>query len=261
MARILLIEDSATQAAQFALMLKSAGFDVETSGTLAAGLERLSRGGIDTLLLDLNLPDSEGLATFRTASENANRIPVVVLTHVDDEELAATTLQQGAQDYLVKGEVNKNWLIRSIQHAIARGKLDSAKPPPRESVETKPKLQNVVQIETADDVTIARINEKQLLDARMIAELSEYLVRRISAGSRKIVINFGQVEYVSNGAIGVLLVLRRKMIAQHGKLCLCELRDGVAEQFTTRQFHRLFDICSDTETAIAACSRPETPEE
>lgn len=90
---------------------------------LSAGLERLQRGGVDSLLLDLNLPDSEGLETFRTASANARRTPMVVLTHVDDESLAATTLQQGAQDYLVKREVNQNWPSRSIQNAISRRKL------------------------------------------------------------------------------------------------------------------------------------------
>ena len=120
------------------MMLTSAGLEVETSNTLAAGLERLQRGGIDTLLLDLNLPDSEGLETFRTASANAGRTPIVVLTHVDDEELAATTLQQGAQDYLVKGEVNQNWLIRSIQHAIARGRSEAVSRRPRQRWMPKP---------------------------------------------------------------------------------------------------------------------------
>src|ERR671923_175453 len=67
MSRILLIEDSATQAAQFVMMLQSAGFEVETADTLTAGLKRVKLGGIDSLLLDLNLPDSEGLATFQTA--------------------------------------------------------------------------------------------------------------------------------------------------------------------------------------------------
>jgi anti-anti-sigma factor len=258
MPRVLLIEDSATQAAQFAMMLKSAGFDVEISGTLSAGLERLQRGGIDTLLLDLNLPDSEGIETFRTASANAGRTPIVLLTHVDDESLAATTLQQGAQDYLVKGEVNQSWLSRAIQNAIARGRSEPGKSPGRETIDVNLKPETVVQIETRDDVTIASINEKQLLDARVIGELSDYLVRRIAAGCRKLVIGFAQVEYVSNGAIGVLLVLRRRILTQNGKLCLCELRDGVAEQFTARQFHRLFDIYSTTDAAIVSLAGRDT---
>ena len=68
------------------------------------------------------------------------------------------------------------------------------------------------------------------------------------------VIRFAQVEYISNGAIGVLLVLRRRMQAQNGKLCLCELRESVADQFTARQFHRLFEICPDYDSAVKSCA-------
>jgi anti-anti-sigma factor len=250
MARILLIEDSITQAAQFVMMLEPVGFEVETSNTLASGLERLKRGGIDALLLDLNLPDSEGLATFQTACSQAGRIPIVVLTHVDDEDLASKTLQQGAQDYLVKGEVNANWLCRSIRHAIARGRSDSARQSSPEMLDVRPRSQVVVEFESIGDVTIAHVNEKQLLDARVISELSEYLLRRVGSRCSKMVISFAQVEYVSNGAIGVLLALRRRMLSQNGRLFLCDLRESVAEQFTTRQFHRLFEVFPNADSAM-----------
>ena len=116
--RILIIEDSPTQAKRFALMLESAGLEVECSERLDEGLRRIRRGGIDALLLDLTLPDSEGLQTFMTARSQAAGTPLVVLTNLDDESVAATALQQGAADYLIKSEVNQNWLVRSIQHAI-----------------------------------------------------------------------------------------------------------------------------------------------
>ena len=256
MPRILLIEDSATQAAQFANMLESAGFEVETAENLAKGLARLKQGGIDTLLLDLNLSDSQGLETFQTAFASAGRTPIVVLTHVDDEELAATTLQNGAQDYLVKGEVNQNWLRRSIQHSIARSRSENSKATNPEGRESRPRPQSIVDFQSRDDIIIARINEKQLLDARITSELSEHLVKRITAGCRKLVISFAAVEYMSNAGIGILLVLRRRMQTQNGKLCLCELRESVAEQLNARQFHRLFDIFDDCESAIASLDSP-----
>ena len=252
MPRVLLIEDSAMQAAQFTILLQAVGFEVETAETLAQGVARAQLQGIDAILLDLNLSDSQGLSTFETAVAKVGQIPIVVLTHVDDEELAATTLQRGAQDYLVKGEVNQNWLRRSIQNAISRSRQESPSTAAPESRPTKPRSLSLVDIEATDDIVIARINERQLLDARVNTELSEQLVKRIASGCRKMVIDFAAVEYMSNAALGALLVLRRRMQAQGGKLCLCELRESVAEQLSARQFHKLFDIFSDSQSALAS---------
>jgi anti-anti-sigma factor len=252
MPRVLLIEDSAFQAAQFTMMLQSVGFDVETADTLANGVARVQQGGIDTILLDLNLPDSLGLSTFESAVTKVGNTPIVVLTHVDDEELAATTLQRGAQDYLVKGEVNTNWLKRSIQNAISRSRPEVAPAATPEVRPAKARPLTLVDIETTDDIVIARINERQLLDARVNTELSEQLVRRITHGCRKMVIDFAAVEYMSNAALGALLVLRRRMQAQEGRLYLCALRDSVSEQLSARQFHRLFEIFTDADSAVAS---------
>src|SRR5690349_24054552 len=82
MSRVLIIEDSATQALQFTRVLEKAGFQVERTELLAPGLERLAAGGIDAVLLDLTLPDSEGLETFfrvRGVTQNPP-VPVVILT-------------------------------------------------------------------------------------------------------------------------------------------------------------------------------------
>jgi anti-anti-sigma factor len=252
MPRVLLIEDSAMQAAQFAMMLQPAGFEIETADTLAKGLARLQQGGIEVILLDVNLPDSQGLPTFETLVAKAGQTPIVVLTHVDDEQLAATTLQRGAQDYLIKGEVNQNWLRRAIQNAISRSRPESAAAAATEERPSKSRRLALVDIEMLDDVVIAKINERQLLDARVNTELSEHLVKRIATGCKKMVIDFGSVEYMSNAALGALLVLRRRMQAQGGRLCLCQLRESVVEQLSARQFHRLFDIFSDSHSALAS---------
>ncbi|NIP58206.1 MAG: diguanylate cyclase [Gemmatimonadetes bacterium] len=126
---ILLVEEESEQRDAVTEILagaESPRIDVEEAETLAAGLERLSRGGIDLVLLDLDLPDSEGIVTFERASAFAPDVPVVVLTDVDDEDVAMGTVQGGAQDYLVKGEVEANLLLRSVRYAVERHRLLSA---------------------------------------------------------------------------------------------------------------------------------------
>jgi glutamate dehydrogenase (NAD(P)+) len=122
MSRVLIIEDSATQAHQFARILEKAGFEVDRAEHLAGGLERLAAGGIDAVLLDLTLPDSEGLATFFQvrARTQAPPIPVVILTGTDDVKLGARAVEAGAQDYLVKGHLDAGALARAVRYAIER---------------------------------------------------------------------------------------------------------------------------------------------
>jgi len=99
---------------------------LERAGQLTRALERLSQGGIDLILLDLTLPDSQGIVTFERAYAFAPDVPVVVLTEVDDEEVGLSTVKGGAQDYLVKGSVDPDLLRRSIRYAVERHRLASA---------------------------------------------------------------------------------------------------------------------------------------
>jgi diguanylate cyclase (GGDEF)-like protein len=99
---------------------------VEWSGQLPLALQRLSRGGIDVLLLDLDLPDSEGLVTFERAFAFAPDVPIVVLTEDEDEELGVSCVQGGAQDYLVKGQADAATLVRAIRYAVERHRLLTA---------------------------------------------------------------------------------------------------------------------------------------
>ena len=87
---------------------------------LKDGLQYLAQGNIDVVLVDLNLPDSEGLETLRSVRSNAPHVPVVVLTGVDDESVAAQAVREGAEDFLVKGDFDSNSLVRAIRYAIAR---------------------------------------------------------------------------------------------------------------------------------------------
>jgi diguanylate cyclase (GGDEF)-like protein len=106
--------------------VRSAFMEIEWAGELSDALARLTQGGIDAVLLDLVLPDSEGVVTFERAYAFAQDVPIVVLTDLDDEEIAISTVQGGAQDYLIKDEVEPPVLARAVRHAVERHRLLSA---------------------------------------------------------------------------------------------------------------------------------------
>src|SRR5438132_7583536 len=99
---LLLIEDSPDDALlirEFLADARQAKFEVEHADRLSAGLARLAAGEFDAVLLDLALPDSHGLDTFRTVQKAAPAVPVVVLSGFEDDAASLTAVQEGAQDY------------------------------------------------------------------------------------------------------------------------------------------------------------------
>ena len=123
---VLLVEDDADDARLIAelLRLPAGEFQLEQAERLAQGLRRLDQGGIDVVLLDLGLPDSQGRATFAAVRRAASAVPIVILTGLGDEALAIGMLREGAQDYLAKGEVDASLLRRAIRYAIERHRAE-----------------------------------------------------------------------------------------------------------------------------------------
>jgi len=120
---VLLIEDEPGDATLIQHALSAAeGFRVNLTCVerLSTGIARLAKGPVDTILLDLSLPDSQGLDTLRAVHDRAQGVPIVVITGFSDEAVAIEAIQQGAQDYLLKDEADGEALGRSIRHAIAR---------------------------------------------------------------------------------------------------------------------------------------------
>ncbi|MDA0283234.1 MAG: ATP-binding protein [Planctomycetota bacterium] len=129
MMRVLVIEDSEVQIRLIRGMLANSGealFELSTAVDLASGLNLLADSVFDAILLDLTLPDSFGIESCQQVNSAAPSIPIVVLTGVDDEDLAVATLQHGAQDYLIKGEIGNHLLARSIRYAVERKKSELA---------------------------------------------------------------------------------------------------------------------------------------
>jgi signal transduction histidine kinase len=103
---------------------KDVSFNLEWKDNLTEGLKRLAGGGIDVVLLDLMLPDSIGrFYTFTTAQAQAPGVPIVILTGFKDEDFAISTVRMGAQDYLIKGQVDSSQLVRTIRFAIRRKQI------------------------------------------------------------------------------------------------------------------------------------------
>ena len=85
----------------------------------------LAKGGVDIVLLDMGLPDGHGLDTVRRAHAAAPGVPLIVLTGLDDEALAAEAMTQGAQDYMIKGQIESRALPRALRHAIERHRMQT----------------------------------------------------------------------------------------------------------------------------------------
>ena len=124
---VLLVEDNPGDARLILELLgdvQAQAFDLERVGRLDHALTRLSRTGVDVVLLDLGLPDSQGLETFMRARRGAPNEPIVVISGLDDERLALEAVRSGAQDYLVKGRIEGHLLARVLRYAVERKRAE-----------------------------------------------------------------------------------------------------------------------------------------
>ena len=149
--RLLLVEDSSVDAHLVQLALKNAvgiTFEVVIEATVTKAVERLASGGFDIVLLDLGLPDSWGLETFRKVREHASEVPILVLSGNADEEIAVQAIHQGAQDYLLKG-FDTATLTRSIRYAMSRHRM-------------RRKIQRSLDVAKISEASLRMIIEKNL---------------------------------------------------------------------------------------------------
>ncbi|HUP62403.1 MAG TPA: EAL domain-containing protein [Thermoanaerobaculia bacterium] len=127
--RLLLVEDDPGDAVLLRSMFneqRSPGTELIHVGHMSAAETYLSEHAADVILLDLGLPDAQGLETVRRIRAAAPRTPLVVLTGLEDDSLAVEALQEGAQDYLVKGQIEPHGVLRALRHAIERKSVEEA---------------------------------------------------------------------------------------------------------------------------------------
>jgi diguanylate cyclase (GGDEF)-like protein/PAS domain S-box-containing protein len=126
---LLLVEDNPGDARLLREMLNEAGAhntEMTQAESMGEAERHLAQALFDIVLLDLGLPDAQGLEAVRRARAVAPRVPLVVLTGLDDEALATRALQEGAQDYLIKGQIETRGLLRALRYAIERKGLEEA---------------------------------------------------------------------------------------------------------------------------------------
>jgi signal transduction histidine kinase len=126
--QVLLVEDNEGDARLLRQMFrkeKPGSFELTHLSRMTQALSHLATGGVDIVLLDMGLPDGHGLDTVRRARTAAPGVPLIVLTGLDDEELAAGAMKEGAQDYLIKGQIENRALPRALRHAIDRQRMQT----------------------------------------------------------------------------------------------------------------------------------------
>lgn len=129
--KVLLVEDNSADARLIRELLADTrptysappAFELLHVNRVVAGLAYLENIDFDVILLDLSLPDSQGLDTFITIHDAAPDVPVVVLSGLNDENVSMQAMQHGAQDYLTKGDINTDVLVRSLRYAVERHRL------------------------------------------------------------------------------------------------------------------------------------------
>jgi signal transduction histidine kinase len=125
--RVLLLEDNLGDARlvrEFLRDAQSGALSLDHAQSLAQAHELLSTSEYDAALIDLSVGDSEGIETFRAVRATSPRVAVIVLSGLSDEDMALQAVQEGAQDYLMKGRVDGELLVRAVHYAVERQQLD-----------------------------------------------------------------------------------------------------------------------------------------
>jgi two-component sensor histidine kinase/DNA-binding NarL/FixJ family response regulator len=155
-------------------------FHLEVAERLSVGLAYLAASQVDLVLLDLALPDSFGLETFFSVHTRAPGVPIVVLSMSEDDAMAVRAVQAGAQDYLVKGYVDRYSLLRSLRYAIERGRAEDALRRAKAELEMRVQ-ERTAALAAANDALRAEIAERQRAEERQrfLAEVGAMLANSL----------------------------------------------------------------------------------
>jgi len=196
--KVMLIEDNPGDARLIEELFKEASSDRYTFNiydTLGSGETALGQEAFDVVLLDLGLPDSDGVETLTRICAAFPQMAVIVLTGLNDEAIAIEALRNGAQDYLVKGQIQPDLLLRSIRYAIERKQIERSLVAREKDLEIK--STNLEEANAALKVLLRKRDEdKKELEERLMFNIKE-LLEPIIVKLKKSGLNKRQMGYCS----------------------------------------------------------------
>ena len=208
--QVLLVEDN-DEHVQFLTQLLSttegARYELSYATTLREGLAAAVAKSPDLVLLDLSLPDSDGLETFIQMMEQVREVPIVVLSGINDIALAVETVQLGAQDYLVKGHVDNDSLLRSLRYALERKRIQA-------------------QLRRANEEMEKRVQERTAALRDTNERLQEEIAERKKAEEATLLSNRQLA-----AALGKLKEAQEEVIQRERMLALGRMANGIAHDF------------------------------
>jgi two-component system, cell cycle sensor histidine kinase and response regulator CckA len=167
--QVLLIEDNRAESRFIQEVLRDAVVPMTIVSVLhlQEAIERLAHQTFDVVLLDLTLPDSSGLDSLDRLLHHAGPLPVVILTQVNDENLAVEAVRRGAQDYLFKRHIDEDSLVRSLRYAIERKQAAEALREANELLEQRV-VERTAELAEANQLLQAEIIQRQQMETQFL---------------------------------------------------------------------------------------------
>lgn len=210
--KVLVVEDTKEHAQLLEHILSASTYPRFTpvlAYTMAEGVQKLKAGGIELVLLDLTLPDSLPSQTFHTVKELAPELAIVVVSGVADVSKAIELVQAGAQDYLIKGQVDSNLLLRSLQYSYERKRAE-------------------VALRHAHDQLEARVHERTIALVETNSRLQQEITERKKAEESALASNRKLTE-----AMEQLRAAQQALVNRERLNALGQMANGIAHEFNS----------------------------